>query len=432
MRATATPSLLREIGRFSLTLLVINSVIGSGIFGLPSAVIALLGAWSPVAVLIAGLLVFIVVLCFAEVGSRFDDAGGPYLYIREAFGPALGFQVGWMLVWIRILAGSASLNLLVAYAGTIAPGVLTPLGRALTITAATVIVTAINIAGVRNAAWTVNVFTVAKLLPLALLVGLGAFHINKNVIATQAVSAPNWTEAVLLLVFAYGGFESAVIPGSETRNPKRDTAFALIMAMAAVMVIYLFVQFTVVGTLSHAAQSSTPIASALGQIMGPAGSVIGSLGVVVSVYGWLMGFAMLTPRILYSMAQRGELPAVVGSVHPKFRTPHTAIVLNSIAGLAFALFSSFAQAATLAAIARLGIFALVGAALIVFRSKNAEAPGFRVPYGRLVAAAGIVFSVWLIATRSFAQLWILVVIVGAGALLWILRSSPNKVASSPA
>jgi amino acid transporter len=268
----------------------------------------------------------------------------------------------------------------------------------------------------------VNVFTVAKLLPLALLVGVGAFHIDRNVIATQAVSAPNWTDAVLLLVFAYGGFESAVIPGSETRNPKRDTAFALITAMAAVMAIYLLVQFTVVGTLSRAAQSSTPIASALGQVLGPAGSVIGSLGVVVSVYAWLMGFAMMTPRILYAMAQRGELPAFAGSVHSRFRTPHAAIVLNSIAGLAFALFSSFAQAATLAAIARLGIFALVSAALIVFRSRTAEAPGFRVPYGRLVAAAGIVFSLWLIATRSFAQLWVLVAIIAAGTALWVART----------
>src|SRR6516164_8156603 len=200
MRAVATPSLLREIGRWSLTLGVINSVIGSGIFGLPSAVAGMLGAWSPAAVLIAGLLVFIVVLCFAEVGSRFDDAGGPYLYTRETFGPAAGFQVGWLLVWTRLLSGAAALNILVSYAGTMAPGVLTPAGRALTMIAGTVIVTAINIAGVRNAAWTVNVFTIAKILPLILLIGAGMSHLNKNAFATQTVSNPNWTDAVLLLV----------------------------------------------------------------------------------------------------------------------------------------------------------------------------------------------------------------------------------------
>ena len=422
MRATAAPSLLREIGRWSLTLGVINAVIGSGIFGLPSTVTGLLGAWSPVAVVIAGLLVLIVVLCFAEVGSRFDDAGGPYLYTREAFGPALGFQVGWMLVWIRILSGAAALNLFVAYSRTMAPVIATPGGRALTMIAGTAIVTVINIAGVRNAAWTVNIFTLAKLLPLFLLVGIGVFHLDRSVLATQAVSSPNWTEAVLLLIFAYGGFESAVIPASETRHPKRDTAFALLMAMLSITGVYFLVQGTIVWTLPHAVQSSTPIASALGEVMGPSGSTIGSFGVMISVYGWLMGFAMLTPRILFSMAQRGELPAFVGSVHPRFRTPYIAIALNSVALLGLGLFSSFAQAATLAAIARLGIFALVCGSLIVFRSRGFETTGFRVPCGRLVAVAGIVFSLWLVGTRSFAQVWLLVAIVAAGAILWMLRS----------
>jgi amino acid transporter len=426
MRATA-PSLLREIGRWSLTAGVINSVIGSGIFGLPSAVARLLGQWSPLAVLLAGLLVFIVVLCFAEVGSRFDDAGGPYLYTRETFGPAAGFQVGWLLVWTRLLSGAAALNILVAYAGTMAPAVLTPMGRALTMIAGTVIVTAINIAGVRNAAWTVNVFTIAKILPLILLIGAGMSHLNKNAFATQIVPSPNWTEAVLLLVFAYGGFESAVIPASEARHPKRDTAFALIVAMAAVTALYFLVQLTIVGTLPHAAESSTPIASALGQVMGPVGSTIGSLGVVVSVYGWLLGFAMLTPRILFSMAQRGELPRFIGSVHPRFRTPHAAVIANSIAVLTLSLFSSFAQAATLAAIARLAIFVFTCGALIVLRSRYPESPGFRVPCGRFVALAGILFSIWLIATRNFTQTWILIAIVTAGTILWMLSTKRRSL-----
>jgi len=422
-----TPSLLREIGRWSLTAGVINCVIGSGIFGLPSAVARLLGPWSPLAVLLAGLLVFTVVLCFAEIGSRFDDAGGPYLYTRETLGPGAGFQVGWLLVWTRLLSGAAALNILVAYAGTLAPSVLTPVGRALTMIAGTVIVTAINITGVRNAAWTVNVFTVAKIVPLVLLIGAGMFHMNKSAFATQIVPSPNWTEAVLLLVFAYGGFESAVIPASEARHPKRDTAFALIMAMAAVTALYFFVQLIIVGTLPRAAESSTPIASALGQAIGPAGSTIGSLGVLVSVYGWLLGFAMLTPRILFSMAQRGELPEFIGSVHPRFRTPHAAIIFNSVAVLTISLYSSFAQAATLAAIARLVIFVFTCAALIVFRSRHRESAGFRVPCGRFVAVAGILFSIWLIGTRNFAQTWILVSIVTAGTILWVLSAKRRSL-----
>jgi amino acid transporter len=293
--------------------------------------------------------------------------------------------------------------------------------------AGTVIVTAINITGVRNAAWTVNVFTVAKILPLVLLIGAGMFHLNKNAFATQIVPSPNWTEAVLLLVFAYGGFESAVIPASEARHPKRDIAFALIMAMAAVTALYFLVQLTIVGTLPRAAESNTPIASALGQAIGPAGSTIGSLGVLVSVYGWLLGFAMLTPRILFSMAQRGELPEFIGSVHPRFRTPHAAIIFNSVAVLTISLYSSFAQAATLAAIARLAIFVFTCAALIVFRSRNRESAGFQIPCGRFVAFAGILFSIWLIGTRDFAQTWILVAIVTAGTILWVLSTKRRSL-----
>jgi len=149
--------------------------------------------------------------------------------------------------------------------------------------------------------------------------------------------------------------------------------------------------------------------------------------VLVSVYGWLLGFAMLTPRILFSMAQRGELPEFIGSVHPRFRTPHAAIIFNSVAVLTISLYSSFAQAATLAAIARLVIFVFTCAALIVFRSRHRESAGFRVPCGRFVAVAGILFSIWLIGTRNFAQTWILVSIVTAGTILWVLSAKRRSL-----
>ena len=154
------------MGRWSLTAAIVNGVIGSGIFGVPSAVAALTGAWSPLAVLIAGACVFLVILCFAEVGSRFDEAGGPYLYAREAFGPIVGFQVGWLLLVSRLLACAAALNILIVYLGVLAPPVATPTGRALTMSGAMAVATAINVTGVRMAAWTTNVFTIAKLLPL--------------------------------------------------------------------------------------------------------------------------------------------------------------------------------------------------------------------------------------------------------------------------
>src|SRR5262245_60179047 len=224
---SARPSLVRAIGRWSLTAGIVNAVIGSGIFGLPSAVANLVGFWSPLAVLIAGCSIFIIILCFAEVGSRFEDAGGPYLYAREAFGSNSGFQIGWLQIWSRLFSGAAALNILVAYLGLAE----TPESRAVTMTAVVLVVTAINIVVVRQSALTVQSFSIAKLVPLLLLILVAMTHLKREVLASQAVVNPNWAEAILLLVFAYGGFESAIVAASETRNPKGDTAFALISAM---------------------------------------------------------------------------------------------------------------------------------------------------------------------------------------------------------
>jgi amino acid transporter len=405
------------MGRFSLTAAIVNGMIGSGVFGLPSAVAALTGEWSPLAVLIAGAGNFVVMLCFAEVGSRFDDAGGPYLYARDAFGAIVGFQVGWLLLFSRLLACAAALNILVVYLGVLLPPVATPFGRALTMTIAMVFVTAINITGVRMAAWTTNVFTVAKLLPLVLLVALGLPQIRSEILATQTVDRPDWREAVLLLVFAYGGFESMVIAASETRNPRRDTAYALIAAGGIVTLLYCLLQIVIVGVLPDAGEVTTPVASALRALLGTSGATLGSAAVVLSVYGWLTGFTLMMPRVLYSMARHGELPAVVGRVHPRFRTPHVAIIANAVLALAMAIYSSFSEAATLAAIARLVVFAVTCAALIALRRSRGPSPGFQLPAGPIVSVAGVGFAVWLLSTRSIAQLGILGGVIVVGAVL---------------
>jgi amino acid transporter len=428
------PSLIRAIGRWSLTAGVINAVIGSGIFGLPSAVANLVGAWSPLAVVIAGCSIFIVILCFAEVGSRFEDVGGPYLYTSVAFGPAVGFQIGWLQIWSRLFSGAAALNILIAYLGLLLPEAGTPGGRVLTMTASVAVVTAINIVGVRKAAWTVNVFTISKLMPLVLLILVGMFRLRSDIISTQVVSSSNWPEAILLLVFAYGGFESAVIAASETRNPKRDTAFALITAMAAVTLVYVFVQLAVIGVLPQAATSTTPVASALSEILGAAGSTIGSVAVIISVYGWLTGFALMTPRIVFSMAERGEMPSFLAGIHNRFRTPHAAITLNSAVVLALSLYSSFAQAATFGAISRLCVLGSTCAALIVLRSHSHEPAPFQLPYGRFIAVIGVAFCAWLLVTRTFTQMWILLAIIAAGTAIYIVktnsRAPDSKAASS--
>ncbi len=393
----ASPHLVRAIGRFDLTAAVVNAVVGAGIFGAPAAVAAATGAWSPLAALGAAVGILTVVLCFAEVGSRFDESGGPYLYAREAFGRHVGFAVGWLHVWTRLLTGAAILNVFVAYLAPLLPGAGTAAGRVAAMTAVVALVTAVNVLGVRLATWTVD--------------------------ATQAVAEPRWADAVVLMVFLYGGFESAVIAASETRDPRRHTAFALLAALGVVTATYALVQLVVVGVLPGAAGVSNPVAAALEAVAGPLGALLGSLAALVSIYGWFTGFAMMTPRILFAMGERGELPAAFASVHPRFLTPHVAVAVNSVVALGLGAWGSFADAATLSVVTRLGIFALTCAALPVLR-RRPESPGFTVPAGPAVAAAGILFCAWLLATRGSAQIGQLGLILAAGFVLRRLSRRP--------
>ena len=411
--ATST-QLLRVMGRRDLVAAVVNSVIGSGVFGLPSAVAALTGARSPAAVLLAGLGMFTIVLCVAELASRFDTTGGPYIYARAAFGGTIGFHVGWLLACTRILAVAAVLNVLTAYLATLVPWVGTPAGRAGAMTATVALIAAINVRGVRQAAWTVNLFTVAKLLPLALLIVLGGTRLRGDVFATQRVAAPDWAGAVLLMVFAYAGFEMAVVTAGETKRPREDTPFALVAGMAVVTAVYCLTQLAVVGVLPHAAASKAPVADALRVLLGAGGAVLGAVAAVISTCGWLTSSALLLPRVLFSMAERGELPALLGRVHPSFRTPHVAIVTSSLMALGLGLAGTFTQTATLAAIGRLMVLVVVCAAVVALRRQRGLPAGFTLPAGIIFAVLGVGFSMWLLSTRSLAQGWSVGVIVAAG------------------
>jgi len=421
------PGLVRAIGRWDLTALVINGVIGSSIFGMPSVLAALTGAWSPVTAVLAGLGILTIVLCHAEVASRFKDAGGSYLYAREAFGSGVGFQAGWLSFWIRVTSMGANLNVFVDYLAQLAPAAGGSAGRAAVMCAVTALVTALNVIGVRQGSRAVDVFTLAKLLPLLLLVALGLSRIRSEVIATQAVATPDWTQAVLLLVFAYGGFEAALIPAGEAKDPRRDSAFALLTALAVVATVYALVQLTVVGTVPRVAAVRAPVAAAFGALMGSGGLVFASLAAMISTYGWTVGAALTSPRILYSMAEQGELPAPLARVHPRFRTPDISIYVFSAGGLAFGLAGGFAANATASAIARLVTYALVCGSLLVFRRRaQMEVPGFRVPAGAAVAVTGMGFCAWLLSTRTFTQAWVLLAIMAVGFVLWAVSRGQGR------
>ena len=236
-----SPGFVRAIGRWDLTAAVINGVIGSGIFGLPAVLAALTGVLSPLAALAAGGGILLIVLCFAEVGSRFREHGGVYLYARAAYGPLVGFEVGWLLIWTRLLSAAANLNLFVLYLGELWPELAIGAPRAIVMTVLVATIAVTNVVGVRSATWSIDAFTIAKLVPLALLIVLGLPQVDGDVIATQAVADPDWTQAVLVMMFAFGGFESALLPAGEMRDPKRDIGFALLVGLAVIATVCLLV-----------------------------------------------------------------------------------------------------------------------------------------------------------------------------------------------
>jgi amino acid transporter len=413
---------IRAIGRFDLTAAVINGVIGSAIFGLPAVLAATMGSLSPLAVLAAAFGIGLIVLCFAEVGSRFREHGGVYLYSRAAFGPLIGYEVGWLLIWTRVLSFAANLNLFVLYLGELWPLVSEGAPRAIVMVVLAATVAIVNIIGVRGAARAIDFFTIAKLAPLVLLIVLGLPQIDAGTIAGQAVSEPDWTEAVLVMMFAFGGFESALLPAGEMRDPKKDIGFALLVGLTIITVVYVLVQVVVVGVVADAADEKAPLAVALGTLLGPAGLVLASVAAMVSVYGWTTGATLAQPRVMHAMAERRELPRALAWMHPRFRTPAVAIAVFAALGLALALAGTFAQNVTFAAIVRLVYYALTCAALPLLRRQGGEPPGFRLRGGPVIAVLAIGFCLWLLSTRTFEQLWILAALIVAGLpFYWFSR-----------
>src|SRR5580700_6466548 len=279
--------LVRAIGRWSLAALAVNSIIGSGIFGLPAVVAALLGRRSVLAVLIAGSAMAVIVACFAEVASQFSDAGGPYLYARTAFGRFVGILVGWMFYLAQTAAPAANANLFVIYLAEFWPAAKAPWPRFAILTLLVGVLALINARGARQGTAVSNVFTVAKILPLLMVVSAGAAVTIIHPApwgAAVPMPASVWMRAMVLLIFAYGGFESALAPMSEAKNPARDAAFALFVALIACTVIYALVQWVVVGVLGPASTTARPLAEVARTTMGNRGAALVAIGALISMY----------------------------------------------------------------------------------------------------------------------------------------------------
>jgi APA family basic amino acid/polyamine antiporter len=434
--AMASPpphTLIRAIGRWSLVALVVNSIIGSGVFGLPSTVAALIGSYSPYAVLGAGAGMSVIIGCFAEVASRFQEAGGPYLYARVSFGRLMGIQTAWMLWLGQVAAPAANANLFVIYLGEFFPHARDPLPRALILTLLVGVLTFINVRGVRAGAQVSNLFTAAKLVPLfaVIVLGVSVLHRHHWKTATASIAVPGtnqWMKALLLLVFAYGGFETALAPMSEAKNPRRDAPFALFTALLVCTVIYALIQWAVVGVLPDAAHSLRPLADVARIAVGPVGAALVAVGALISFYGYLSAKILAMPRVPFALAEQGDLPKAFAAIHRRFHTPYVSILAFAVLVWGLALVGDFKWNVTLSAVARLLYYGVGCAALPVLRRKQPEGAMFRLPAGNFLAVLGVILCVILVTRVDFGQSLILGATIALAFGNWavVVRRSSDK------
>jgi APA family basic amino acid/polyamine antiporter len=432
--------LVRAIGRWSLAALALNSIIGSGIFGLPSTVAKLLGPRSVAAVLIAGAAMAVIMACFAEVASQFSETGGPYLYARTAFGRLTGILVGWMLYLAQTAAPAANANLFVIYLAQFWPGVKQTWPRFAVLTLLVGLLALINILGARQGAVVSNVFTVAKILPLLMVISAGAaltlFH-PAPWGPVAALPATSWMEALVLLIFAYGGFETALAPVGEARNPARDAGFALLVALVACIAIYALVQWVVVGVLGPGATTDRPLAEVALVTMGDRGAQLVAIGALISVYGYLSAKMLGMPRVTFALAEGGDLPKAFAWLGSRFHTPWFSILFFAAVVWGLALAGNFAWNVTLSVIARLFYYGVVCAAVIPLRRKQPSAAGFRLPGGALLSVLGVAIAMALFTAAQISKQvdWgkslILAATVAAALLNWLWARSRGLAQRRP-
>jgi amino acid transporter len=409
---------------------MVNCIIGSGVFGLPSVISALVGSASPFAWLFAAAGTGLVMACFAEVSSRFEQSGGVYLYTRTAFGRAAGITIAWFGWLTRLTAAAANANLFVIYLAEFWPPVKTPFFRFLVLTLLLGFLAIVNYLGVRRGTTLSNVFTAAKLLTLggfilAGLLFLGLKH-HPLIISPPAGPSGNWLHAVLLLMFAYGGYETALMLGGEAKNPRRDYPLALFAALAVCTLVYTMTQWIIVSVLPQSSMTDRPMATAVQLMLGPWGAGIVSIGVLISCYGYLSANILGFPRILFAQAEQGDMPSKLASVHSKFRTPHIAIVIFAVCLWGFSLIGSFQWNVTISAMARLVYYGTVCAALPVLRRKAAmPSATFHLPMGDVFAVLAVGVSLLLFPRLHKPDAWVL---GGLAALVlvntfWAMRSA---------
>jgi amino acid transporter len=427
--ANSEEGLVRQLSAIGIWLLIVNGMIGAGIFGLPAALAALAGPASTWVFLLCALMIAPIMICFAQMASYFRNTGGPILYASEAFGPMVGFQVGWLYYISRLLSFAANLNLMIASAGYFLPDLMQPSTRIAAAFVVSALMTVINVVGARGALRTLGLLTVLKILPLIAVVAAGVLTLDVGTYLPridQTVAINDLGAAIFLVIYAYVGFEGALVNAGEARRPRRDTPRALLAALITCALLYTAIQAISLATLPELAASKRPLVDVAAVQLGDIGASIMLVAIIASVGGNLLGAMFSTPRMTYRMALDGYLPRILARVHPRFHTPVASIILYGTASFAFAATGGFVWLAGLSLLSRLILYLVCVSALPRLQRRYGDIPESARPPGgltwMLLALLACALLLWQVTLQS-----LLVtsgcVLLGLLMFLWARRSN---------
>ncbi len=428
-------ALVRAVGAFALTAAVINVIVGGGIFRMPAALSAQMGAAAPLALVAGALAIIPVALCFAAVGSRVQVTGGPYSYLSATFGPFAGFIAG-ALMWISNFTSSAGVAAaLSVQVATLVPALAPALPRALLLTAVYLVLFALNAFGVKLGARAITVLAALKLTPLFLLAGIGVFFVDWHQVSFLPSAVPSLAAlgaSMALVMFAYSGMETALVPSGEVTDPARSVPRATLVAILLVVLLYLGLQIVGQGVLGTGlGKSGVPVADTAAALWSP-GRVLLLITAAISMTGFLMGNLLGTSRLIFALGRDGYLPKIFGTVSARYRVPLPALILHAGLAWVLALVGNFDALALISGGAICLVYGLVSAAAWRAQRRDMRERGtpFVLPGGGsipLMALAAMVAIVATLTGKEWSAIGIalaVLVVVYAGLKLRRGRASP--------
>lgn len=394
---TSQEGLKREVGVWGLSANIVNIMIGAGIFVLPAIIAENMGASGVLAYLFCGLLICLIMLCFAEAGSKVTHSGGAYAYVETAFGAYPGFLVSVFYLMAGMFSDAAVSNALVEILGLVLPDFKNPFIRVFTLFLFFSGLAAINVIGVKQGIGLVKITTVAKLVPLLLLISLGWKDVQWVNLDWESVpTIQQLGETSLILFFAFMGGDAALIIGGEIKNPQKTIPRAILIGISSVLIIYILIQLVSQGILGNelANIKEAPLAEAGKLIFGPFGYTLLFVGAAISMFGMLSGEVLNNPRVIFRLSRDGVIPfSRLASIHQRFKTPYLAIFLYAGIGFTLASIGGFRTLAAIAASSLLLVYFAVCLSVIKLRKIQDLAPGgFKIPFGPTVPiiSAGII------------------------------------------